>query len=180
MLMAGLTPDFSLNKTQELYMDYHTETFIKAGVAGFKLDECDGNPGDKDPGSGHVNKWFFPDDATFPSGLNGAQYHNIFGALYGLTYHQMYENAGLRTFLKARAMYAGSQRRPTTFYSDSYSYPNYLLGVVNSGFGGWVWAPEVRGKRNNFVNADKVCSTDPVVESVVGKLAAPWNADSCA
>lgn len=56
----------------------------------------------------------------------------------------MFAAAGLRTFLKARAMYVGSQRFPTTFYSDSYDYENYVLGVVNSGWGGWVWAPEVR------------------------------------
>jgi hypothetical protein len=60
------------------------------------------------------------------------------------TFHEMFAAAGKRTFLKARAMYVGSQRFPTTFYSDSYDYRNYLLGVVNSGWGGWVWAPEVR------------------------------------
>ena len=36
-------------------------------------------------------------------------------------------------------MYVGSQAHPTTFYSDSYDYPNYILGVVNSG---WVCAPK--------------------------------------
>ena len=70
--------------------------------------------------------------------------HNIYGYFYGDTFHDMYRQAGLRTFLKARAMYTGSQRHPTTFYSDSYDYKNYILGVVNSGFGGWAWSPEVR------------------------------------
>ena len=75
--------------------------------------------------------------------------HNIFGAKYGELFHEMYREAGKRTFLKARAMYVGSQAHPTTFYSDSYDYPNYILGVVNSGWGGWVWAPEVRSATAN-------------------------------
>jgi hypothetical protein len=33
--------------------------------------------------------------------------HNIFGASYGQTFHEMYAAAGLRTFLKARAMCVG-------------------------------------------------------------------------
>jgi alpha-glucosidase (family GH31 glycosyl hydrolase) len=140
----GLTPDFTLNSTRALFAAYHNETFVSAGVAGFKLDECDGNPGDYDPGSNSTKRWFFPDTAAFPSGLSGAQMHNIFGLHYARTFHDMYAAAGLRTFLKARANYVGGQAHPTTFYSDSYDLPNYLLGVVNSGFGGWVFAPEVR------------------------------------
>ena len=35
-----------------------------------------------------------------------------------------------------------SDRLPSD--ADSYDYPNYVLGVVNSGWGGWVWAPETR------------------------------------
>jgi hypothetical protein len=115
----GLTPDFTLSKTQEIYKDYHAKTFVDIGVAGFKLDECDGNPGTKDPGSGQQIRWFFPDNASFPSGMSGAQMHNIFGAKYGELFHEMYREAGKRTFLKARAMYVGSQAHPTTFYSDS-------------------------------------------------------------
>ena len=52
----GLTPDFTLNKTQEIYKAYHTKTFVDIGVAGFKLDECDGNPGKMDPGSGQKSE----------------------------------------------------------------------------------------------------------------------------
>ena len=34
-------------------------------------------------------------------------------------------------------------------YSDTYTLANYLRAVVNSGFGGWVWAPEVRDAKND-------------------------------
>ena len=36
---GGLTPDFTLNKTQELYKQYHSKTFVDIGIACFKLDE---------------------------------------------------------------------------------------------------------------------------------------------
>ena len=146
---GGLTPDFTMNATRTIFQKYHTKTFIDIGVAGFKLDECDGNPGKTDPGSGTKKRWFFPDNATFPSGLSGAEMHNMFGELYGATFHEMFHQAGLRTFLKARAMYVGGTGHPTTFYSDTYTLSNYLRGVVNSGFGGWVWAPEVRDAQND-------------------------------
>ena len=141
---GGLTPDFTLNATRRIFVAHHAKTFVDAGVAGFKLDECDGNPGKTDPGSGTKTRWFFPDNTTFPSGLSGAEMHNVFGQLYGETFHEMYKERGSRTFLKARAMYVGGQAHPTVAYSDTYTLANYLRAVVNSGFGGWVWAPEVR------------------------------------
>jgi alpha-D-xyloside xylohydrolase len=110
-------------------------TFVQPGIAAFKLDECDGNQG---------QTWFFPDNSKWPSGFKGAQMHNLFGMTYSFTYHELFGKAGLRTFLKARAGYMGSQRYPTTMYSDSYDYDQYVTAVVNSGFLGIVWAPELR------------------------------------
>ena len=40
----GLTPDFTLPETRRVFAQYHNATFVAKGVAGFKLDECDGNP----------------------------------------------------------------------------------------------------------------------------------------
>ncbi len=36
---GGLTPDFTLESTRELFSEYHSKTFVEEGVAGFKLDE---------------------------------------------------------------------------------------------------------------------------------------------
>lgn len=138
MTWEGAVPDWTLPKTREIVSAYFTRNFIAAGVAAFKLDECDGtNPGTP-------QDWFFQDNTSFPSGFKGYQMHNIFGLTYGLTYHDMFAAAGLRTFLKARANYMGGQRHPTTTYSDSYDYGQYTTAVVNSGWGGFTWAPELR------------------------------------
>ena len=132
---GGATPDWTLPATRAVVQAYMNKTFVQAGIAAFKLDECDGNQG---------QTWFFPDSAKFPSGFLGSQMHNIFGATYGFTYHELFEGIGQRTFLKARAGYMGSGRFPTTMYSDSYDYSQYVLAVANSGFLSLAWAPELR------------------------------------
>ena len=90
----------------------------------------------------------------------------------------MFAEAGRRTFLKARAMYVGSQAHPTTFYSDSYDYGAYTLAVLNSGWGGWVFAPEVRSatsaadfaRRSQLMLFGGVASMDGWSSGFV-----PWN-----
>jgi alpha-D-xyloside xylohydrolase len=136
---GGATPDWSLPATKEAVWAYMNATFVQGlGIAAFKLDECDGTP----PGT--PDDWFFPDNATFPSGFVGHQMHNIYGLLFSFAYHEMFDSMGLRTFLKARANYMGGQRWATTMYSDSYDYGQYTTAVVNSGWGSVTWAPELR------------------------------------
>lgn len=132
---GGATPDWTLPQTRDIVGSYMAENYISAGIAAFKLDECDGNAG---------QNWFFPDNSSWPSGFTGSQMHNLFGATYSFTYHELFESLGLRTFLKARAGYMGSARYPTTMYSDSYDYNQYVLAVANSGFISLAWAPELR------------------------------------
>jgi alpha-D-xyloside xylohydrolase len=132
---SGATPDWTLLQTRNVIGSYMAENFIYSGISAFKLDECDGNAG---------QNWFFPDTSTWPSGFTGAQIHNLYGLTYGFTYHELFESLGLRTFLKARAGYMGSGRYPTTMYSDSYDYGQYILATANSGFLSLAWAPELR------------------------------------
>ena len=147
---GGATPDWSLPATRTAVTSYMSSQFLTAGIEAFKLDECDGGPD---------QPWFFPDSAQFPSGFNGAAMHNIFGLLYAETYHEMFAAAGKRTFLKARAGYMGGQRYPTTMYSDSYDYDAYINALVNTGFGGFTWAPELRSADSDseFVRRAQVC-----------------------
>lgn len=37
----GLIPDFATKEASKLFENYHRDTFVKKGIAGFKLDECD-------------------------------------------------------------------------------------------------------------------------------------------
>ena len=132
---GGATPDWTLSATRAAILPYMQAHFVDAGVAAFKLDECDGNLG---------GGWFFPDNSTWPSGFTGAQMHNIFALTYSFAYHGLYEALGLRTFLKARANYMGGSRWATTLYSDTYDYAQYIAATANSGFASLTWAPELR------------------------------------
>lgn len=137
---GGATPDWTLPGTSAAVSNYFVNNFISIGIAAFKLDECDGVPPSLPPSQ----QWFFPDNSSWPSGFNGSHMHNIFALTYGFAYHRMFESQGMRTFLKARANYMGGQRYPTTTYSDTYDYSQYIMAVLNSGWGGWTWAPELR------------------------------------
>ncbi len=131
----GLVPDFSLSKARDIFADYHKQEFIELGIDGFKLDECDSSdfcPSD----------WGFPNCAVFPSGMDGEQYHNLFGALYMQTIMQAL--AGKKTLSEVRSAGALCASYPFVLYSDLYDLSDFIRGVVNSGFSGVLWTPEVR------------------------------------
>ncbi len=137
---GGLVPDFTLPRTREIFDKGFASKQIDMGVAGYKLDECDG--------SDTTGGWFFPDDARFPSGRTGAQMHNILGATCQDAFHEMYRRRDQRTYFLCRANFATGLRRPTAVYSDLYDLRSYLRAQATAGFLGALWCPEVRETRN--------------------------------
>ncbi len=131
----GLVPDFSIPEAREIFSSYHRENLISMGIDGFKADECDG--------SDYTGGWTFPNHTKFPSGLDGDQYHNLFGTLYCKTMMQSLD--GKPTFSEIRSIGALASKYPFVLYSDLSNIKDFLTGVVNSGFSGILWAPEVRG-----------------------------------
>ena len=71
---GGYVPDFALPEVRSAFAAYHRRSVMFGLVDGFKLDECDG--------SDYTGGWSFPNCARFPSGLDGEQYHSLFGILY--------------------------------------------------------------------------------------------------
>ena len=61
----GLVPDFATKGASELFENYHRDTFVKKGIAGFKLDECDNS--DYNP-SGHRHSVSESDLQNLPEG----------------------------------------------------------------------------------------------------------------
>ena len=77
----GLVPDFALPEAEQLFADHHREQFVKKGIMGFKLDECDNS-------DMNASNWSFPDVTEFPSGMDGEQMHAAIGGMYQkLIYH---------------------------------------------------------------------------------------------
>ena len=130
----GLVPDFASEKAVQLFADYHKKALVDLGVTGFKLDECDG--------SDYTGSWTYPNCSEFPSGLDGEQMHSLIGTLYQKTILQALGD--IRTLSEVRSAGALAAPYPFVLYSDLYDHKDFIRGVVNSGFSGLLWAPEVR------------------------------------
>lgn len=137
----GLVPDFATKEASELFENYHRDTFVKKGIAGFKLDECDNS--DYNP-----SNWAFPDSTEFPSGMDGEQMHMAIGTLYQNLIYRIYRQENRRTYSQVRSSGALAAPLPFVLYSDLYDHKQFIRGVVNSGFSGLLWCPEVRDCAN--------------------------------
>ena len=137
----GLVPDFASKEACKLFEDYHRDAFVKKGIAGFKLDECDNS--DYNP-----SNWAFPDSTEFPSGLDGEQMHLAIGILYQNLIYRIYKHENQRTYSQVRSSGALSAPLPFVLYSDLYNHKQFIRGIVNSGFSGLLWCPEVRDCEN--------------------------------
>lgn len=139
----GLVPDFATQEANKLFGNYHREVFVKKGIAGFKLDECDNS-------DYNCSNWAFPDSTEFPSGMDGEQMHLAIGILYQNLIYQMYKEENRRTYSQVRSSGALAAPLPFVLYSDLYNHKQFIRGIVNSGFSGLLWCPEVR----DCVNGD--------------------------
>ncbi len=135
---GGVVPDFTMPEARHIFADYHKKNFVDAGVDGFKLDECDS--------SDNTGSWSFPLVSTFPSGIDGEQYHSLFGTLYCQTILEALD--GKKTLSEVRNIGALAASYPFVLYSDLYDHKDFLRGVAQSSFSGILWTPEVRDAKN--------------------------------
>lgn len=131
---GGVVPDFTFTETRKAFAQHHADMIVSLGIDGFKLDECDN--------SDYTGSWCFPSCTHFPSGLDGEQYHSLFGSLY---MQAILEAIGTRgTFGQVRNAGALAAPYPFALYSDLYDHSDFIRGVVNAGFSGLLWTPELR------------------------------------
>ena len=134
----GLVPDFALEDAQKIFSDFHRENLVSLGIDGFKLDECDN--------SDFVQDWSFPNCTQFPSGMDGEQYHQMFGVLYMQTILKALGET--KTLSEVRSAGALAASYPFVLYSDLYNHNDFIRGMVNSGFSGLLWTPELRDAKS--------------------------------
>ena len=133
LVWGGLVPDFTLPEARKIFAD-HQKTLVDIGVDGFKLDECDS--------SDYTGSWSFPLSARFPSGMDGEQYHSMFGLLYSQV---LMEALGEKqTLSQGRNMGALAAPYPFVVYSDLYEHQDFIRGVATAPFSGLLWSPELR------------------------------------
>ena len=132
----GLVPDFAGAPAREIFGAYHGKQLIDMGVSAFKLDECDN--------SDFTGGWSFPECSSFPSGVDGEQMHSVFGLRYQMAIWNEFRKRGKQTYGQVRSSGALAAPYPFVLYSDLYDHRTYIRALVNSGFSGLLWCPEVR------------------------------------
>jgi alpha-D-xyloside xylohydrolase len=133
---GGLVPDFAGEPAREAFGEFHGKTLIDIGISGFKLDECDN--------SDYTGGWSFPECSSFPSGVDGEQMHSVFGLNYQMAIWNAFRKRGKETYGQVRSSGALAAPYPFALYSDLYDHRDYIRALVNSGFSGLLWCPEVR------------------------------------
>jgi alpha-D-xyloside xylohydrolase len=136
----GLVPDFAGESARHIFGDYHGSSLIDAGVSGFKLDECDN--------SDFTGGWSWPDESQFPSGFDGEQMHAAFGLRYQHAILSAFRQRKQPTYGLVRSSGALAAPYPFALYSDLYDHRQFVRGLINAGFSGLLWCPEVRDAVN--------------------------------
>jgi alpha-D-xyloside xylohydrolase len=137
---GGLVPDFGDAKARQVFGEYHGRTFLDIGVDGFKIDECDN--------SDYTGGWSFPELSEFPSGADGEQMHSLFGLRYQASIWEQYKKRDKPTYSLVRSSGALAAPYPFVLYSDLYDHRQFVRALVNSGFSGLLWCPEVRDAKS--------------------------------
>lgn len=133
---CGIVPDLAHEKGRRLWMDKLDKEHVSIGVSGYKVDEVDG-----------YDRWLWPDVATFPSGVSAEQMRQTYGLWVQRTTTDLYRQRNQRTYGLVRASNAGASAYPYVIYNDYYSHPDFITALINSGFCGVLWTPEVRGSK---------------------------------
>lgn len=172
LVWKGLVPDFSMPEAREIFRNYEKDTLVSTGVDGFKIDECDG--------SDFTGGWTFPNCAQFPGGMDGEQYHSLFGTLYAQTIHPALGEK--RSYGGIRNLGSLASSYPYVLYSDLYGHKDFITGVVNSGFSGLLWTPEVRHAANKDDLIRRIQTTVFSVQTLVNAFylpEMPWIKHEC-
>jgi len=134
---GGVVPDYTIPKAQDILLAQLNNDQVKIGVSGYKIDECDG-----------YDYYLWPDVAKFPSGHSAEQIRQTYGLILQKITTRLFEQNNSRTWGLVRASNGGGSSFPYVIYSDSYIHEDYITALINSGFAGVLWVPEVRSAKN--------------------------------
>lgn len=133
---VGHVPDLSMPKASAIFWKKFDEEHVAIGVSGYKIDEVDG-----------YDQYLWPDVASFPSKNSAEQMRQTYGLLVQKQSYDLFKKRNTRTFGLVRASNAGGSSFPYVIYNDNYSHEDFITGLINSGFAGTLWTPEVRASK---------------------------------
>ncbi|MDX9930762.1 MAG: glycoside hydrolase family 31 protein [Bacteroidales bacterium] len=133
---GGVVADLSIRKASEIIAGQLTKSQVDIGISGYKIDECDG-----------YDHWLWPDVAKFPSGNSAIQLRQTYGLLLQKMTTDIFRQKNQRTYGLTRASNGGGASFPFVIYNDYYSHEDFITALINSGFCGILWTPEVRNSK---------------------------------
>ena len=134
----GIVPDYTLEQPRKIMQEHFNKHQLDIGISGFKMDEVDG-----------YDRWLWPDAAQFPSGKDGEQMRQTYGLQMMTLTDEIYRKKNERTYGLIRAANAGSVSYPYVIYNDYYNHRDFITALINSGFSGVLWTPEVRASKTD-------------------------------
>ncbi|WP_128546391.1 glycoside hydrolase family 31 protein [Larkinella soli] len=164
---TGLVPDLTLPEAQAVYWEQFEKDHLAIGVSGYKIDEVDGN-----------DVWLWPDVATFPSGLSAEQMRQTYGLLVQRQSADLFRKRNTRTYGLVRASNGGGSSFPYVIYNDNYSHQDFITGLINSGFIGTLWTPEVRTSKSGeewLRRFQSVCFSPMAMINAWSEGTKPWS-----
>jgi len=132
----GAVPDLTMPEARKIFFGELYKGKVDIGVSGYKMDEVDGGDG-----------YLWPDVATFPSGHSAEQMRQTYGLMMQRYTYEMYHQRNQRTFGLVRASNGGGTSLPYVIYNDYYNHEDFITALINSGFAGVLWTPEVRASK---------------------------------
>ncbi len=133
---VGEVPDFNIPEARKIFFGQLQKDQVDIGVSGYKIDEVDG-----------YDHYLWPDVASFPSGISAEQMRQTYGVLAMRYSADMYHQKNERTFGLVRASNAGAVSFPYVIYNDYYNHEDFITALINSGYSGVLWTPEVRASK---------------------------------
>jgi alpha-glucosidase (family GH31 glycosyl hydrolase) len=133
---VGAVPDFTMPQARKIFFNQLKKDQVDIGVSGYKFDEVDGG-----------DQYLWPDVATFPSGHSAEQMRQTYGLLTMRYSTEMFHQKNQRTFGLVRANNGGGTSFPYVIYNDYYNHEDFITALINSGFAGVLWTPEVRASK---------------------------------
>jgi alpha-glucosidase (family GH31 glycosyl hydrolase) len=133
---VGAVPDLTMPQARNIFFGQLKKDQVSIGISGYKIDEVDG-----------YDHYLWPDVATFPSGNSAEQLRQTYGLLAQRYSTELFRQQNSRTFGLVRASNGGGASFPYVIYNDYYNHEDFITALINSGFAGVLWTPEVRASK---------------------------------
>lgn len=164
---GGIVPDHSLPEPQNIFIKQLYDSQISIGISGYKIDENDG-----------YDRWLWPDVARFPSGNSAEQLRQTYGLFLQKITTEMFRDNNTRTYGLTRASNGGGAPFPYVIYNDYYSHEDFITALINSGFCGVLWTPEVRSSKTGeewLRRMQTVCFSPMAMINAWSSGTLPWS-----